>query len=105
MLLDTGATTSVLKEAVLLALGYDPSNVTTRVPMTTGSAAGWHWWLVHQCSSSLRVTQSTGGQTASATRPLDGRLLGKLQKPQPGRPPNRQRKSWQNNSARNPSQN
>ena len=37
LLLDTGATTSVLKEAVLMALGYDPANVTTRVPMTTGS--------------------------------------------------------------------
>ena len=37
LLLDTGATTSVLKEAVLVALGYDPANV-TRVPMTTGSA-------------------------------------------------------------------
>ena len=38
LLLDTGATTSVLTEAVLVALGYDPANVTTRVPMTTGSA-------------------------------------------------------------------
>ena len=38
MLLDTGATTSVLKDAVLVALGYDLANATTRVPLTTGGA-------------------------------------------------------------------
>jgi predicted aspartyl protease len=38
LLLDTGATTSLIKESVLLALGYDLANVTDRVRMTTGSA-------------------------------------------------------------------
>ena len=37
LILDTGATTSLLNEAVLLALGYDLASVTDRVPMTTGS--------------------------------------------------------------------
>ena len=37
LLLDTGATTSLIKESVLLALGYDLANVTDRVRMTTGS--------------------------------------------------------------------
>jgi hypothetical protein len=37
LILDTGATTSLLKEGVLLALGYDLASVTARVPMTTGS--------------------------------------------------------------------
>ena len=38
LLLDTEATTSLIKETVLLALGYDLANVTDRVRMTTGSA-------------------------------------------------------------------
>jgi predicted aspartyl protease len=37
LILDTGATTSLLKEAVLLALGFDLVSVTDRVQMTTGS--------------------------------------------------------------------
>ena len=37
LILDTGATTTVLKETVLLALGYDLASVTDRVQMTTGS--------------------------------------------------------------------
>lgn len=37
LILDTGATTSLIKEAVLLALGYDLATITDRVPMTTGS--------------------------------------------------------------------
>jgi predicted aspartyl protease len=37
LLLDTGATTSLIKDSVLLALGYDLASVTDRVPMTTGS--------------------------------------------------------------------
>jgi predicted aspartyl protease len=37
LILDTGATTTLLAESVLLALGYDPASVTNRVPMTTGS--------------------------------------------------------------------
>jgi predicted aspartyl protease len=37
LLLDTGATTSLIKESVLLALGYDLASVTDRVSMTTGS--------------------------------------------------------------------
>jgi predicted aspartyl protease len=37
LILDTGATTSLIKETVLLALGYDLANVTDRVQMTTGS--------------------------------------------------------------------
>jgi predicted aspartyl protease len=38
LILDTGATTSLLKESDLLALGYDLASVTSRVQMTTGSA-------------------------------------------------------------------
>lgn len=38
LILDTGATNSLLNEAVVQALGYDLSVVTTRVGMTTGSA-------------------------------------------------------------------
>ena len=37
LILDTGATTSLLNEAVLLALGYDLASVTDRAQMTTGS--------------------------------------------------------------------
>ena len=37
LILDTGATTSLLKETVLTALGYDLANVSDRVQMTTGS--------------------------------------------------------------------
>ena len=37
LILDTGATTSVLSEAILRTLGYDLGNVTDRVQMTTGS--------------------------------------------------------------------
>jgi predicted aspartyl protease len=37
LVLDTGATTTLLKETVLLALGYDLASVTDRVQMTTGS--------------------------------------------------------------------
>ncbi|HEV3121486.1 MAG TPA: retropepsin-like aspartic protease [Isosphaeraceae bacterium] len=36
LILDTGATTSLLNDAVLLTLGYDLANVTDRVQMTTG---------------------------------------------------------------------
>jgi predicted aspartyl protease len=38
LLLDTGATTSLINEAVLLTLGYDLADVTVRVRMTTGSS-------------------------------------------------------------------
>ncbi len=37
LLLDTGATTSLLKDAVLLTLGYDLASVADWVRMTTGS--------------------------------------------------------------------
>lgn len=37
LILDTGATTTLLKQTVLLALGYDLASVTDRVQMTTGS--------------------------------------------------------------------
>ncbi len=37
LILDTGATTSLLNETVLLALGYDLAGVTDRAQMTTGS--------------------------------------------------------------------
>ena len=37
LILDTGATTSLLNNAVLLSLGYDPASVTDRVQMTTRS--------------------------------------------------------------------
>ncbi len=37
LILDTGATTSLLNDAVLLALGYDLASVPDRVRMTTGS--------------------------------------------------------------------
>jgi Aspartyl protease len=37
LILDTGATTTLIKEAVLLALGDDLASVTDRAPMTTGS--------------------------------------------------------------------
>jgi len=37
LILDTGATTSVLNDAVLLTLGYDLASVTDRIQMTTGS--------------------------------------------------------------------
>lgn len=37
LILDTGATTRLLSDAVLAALGYDPASVTDRVRMTTGS--------------------------------------------------------------------
>ncbi len=37
LILDTGATTSLLNEAVVWALGYDLASVTDRVQMTTGS--------------------------------------------------------------------
>lgn len=38
LILDTGATTTLLKETALLALGYDLASVTDRVQMTTGSS-------------------------------------------------------------------
>ena len=37
LVLDTGATTTVIKLANLLALGFDPNQAARRVPMTTGS--------------------------------------------------------------------
>lgn len=37
LILDAGATTSLLNDAVLLTLGYDLASVTDRVQMTTGS--------------------------------------------------------------------
>ena len=37
LILDTGATTSLLNDAVLLTLGYDLASVTDRVQITTGS--------------------------------------------------------------------
>lgn len=39
LILDTGATTSLLKETVLIALGYDLASVTDRVPMTRRGAS------------------------------------------------------------------
>jgi hypothetical protein len=39
LILDTGAMTRLLSEAVLLTLGYDPASVPDRAQMTTGSAA------------------------------------------------------------------
>ena len=38
LILDTGATTSLLNDGVLSALGYDLTSVTNQVPMTTGSS-------------------------------------------------------------------
>jgi len=38
LILDTGATTSLLSETILTALGYDLSLVTSRAQMTTGSS-------------------------------------------------------------------
>jgi len=38
LILDTGATTTVIKDSVLSAPGYDLSRTTDRVPMTTGGA-------------------------------------------------------------------
>src|SRR5208337_1560232 len=38
LILDTGATISLLSEAVVLALGYDLSALTSRAGMTTGRA-------------------------------------------------------------------
>jgi predicted aspartyl protease len=37
LILDTGATTSLLKDSVLTALGFDLASVTHHVQMTTGS--------------------------------------------------------------------
>ena len=37
LILDTGATTTLIKESVLLALGYDLVSTIDRVTMTTGS--------------------------------------------------------------------
>lgn len=37
LILDTGATTSLLNDAALLTLGYDLAGATDRVQMTTGS--------------------------------------------------------------------
>ena len=37
LILDTGATTSLLNDAALLTLGFDLASVTDRVRMTTGS--------------------------------------------------------------------
>ena len=37
LLIDTGATTTLLKESVLLALGFDLAGARNRVAMTTGS--------------------------------------------------------------------
>ena len=37
LILDTGATTSLLNDTALLTLGYDLASVTDRVQMTTGS--------------------------------------------------------------------
>jgi predicted aspartyl protease len=37
LILDTGATTSLLKDSVLTALGFDLASVTQHVQMTTGS--------------------------------------------------------------------
>src|SRR5438477_255572 len=37
LLLDTGATTTLLRASVLLSLGYDLAAVTARVRMTTGN--------------------------------------------------------------------
>jgi hypothetical protein len=37
LILDTGATTTLLGETILIALGYDLTSVANRVPMTTGS--------------------------------------------------------------------
>jgi predicted aspartyl protease len=38
MILDTGATTTVIRDSVLSALGYDLPQVTDRVQLTTGGA-------------------------------------------------------------------
>ncbi len=40
LLLDTGATTSVIKLKTLIYLGFDPGHPMRRVQMTTGSAIG-----------------------------------------------------------------
>jgi hypothetical protein len=37
LVLDTGATTSLVNLAVLISLGFDPDQSTQRIPMTTGS--------------------------------------------------------------------
>lgn len=37
LILDTGATTSLLTESALLFLGYDPASVMDRIQVTTGS--------------------------------------------------------------------
>jgi hypothetical protein len=38
LLLDTGATTTLVKEGVLASLGYDPSNPIDQVTMTPGAS-------------------------------------------------------------------
>ncbi|WP_435008536.1 aspartyl protease family protein [Tundrisphaera lichenicola] len=38
LVLDTGATTSLIKRSALIYLGFDPDQSTRRVQMTTGSA-------------------------------------------------------------------
>jgi predicted aspartyl protease len=38
MILDTGATSTLIKKSVWLALGFDLANATDRVTITTGSA-------------------------------------------------------------------
>jgi hypothetical protein len=40
LMLDTGATTSLIKLATLVYLGFDPSQPLRRIPMTTGSTVG-----------------------------------------------------------------
>jgi gag-polyprotein putative aspartyl protease len=40
LLLDTGATTSLIKLVLLLQLGFDPTQPIRRMRMTTGSAVG-----------------------------------------------------------------
>jgi hypothetical protein len=37
LVLDTGATTSLINPASLLSLGFDPGQSAQRIPMTTGS--------------------------------------------------------------------
>lgn len=75
LILDTGATTSLLKETVLIALGYDLAGVTDRAQITTGTtilsvprviltrltALGQHRFGFPALSYSLPATVSASG--------------------------------------------
>ena len=78
MALDTGATATLIRPAILVSVGYDPANAPDRVQMTTGSGIEFVPRLAIDQIAALgqqRTNFPVIGHTLPPTASIDG-LLG-----------------------------